>query len=109
MKEVLRTNDPVELSWVQHVLAEAGIRSHLLDQQTSVLEGSIGAIQRRLLVSEESFEQALHCLHQARAGLPPSAPESEQTWKSAPRRYSGFLQNRKEGKFGWLNPFGWLF
>ena len=51
MKELLRTNDPVRLSWAQVVLAEAGIDSLVLDQHTSLVEGNIGAIPRRLMVA----------------------------------------------------------
>jgi hypothetical protein len=58
MKELLRTNDPVRLSWAQSQLADAGIESLVLDQHTSVVEGSIGAIQRRLMVTERDYPRA---------------------------------------------------
>jgi Putative prokaryotic signal transducing protein len=58
MRELLRTNDAVTLSRLQALLAEAGIAAVVLDQHTSILEGSIGAIPRRLAVSEEDFERA---------------------------------------------------
>lgn len=32
MEEVLRTNDPVKLSYAQHLLAEAGIEGFVADQ-----------------------------------------------------------------------------
>jgi hypothetical protein len=50
MTELLRTNDLVLLSFLQALLADAGIGSLVADQHTSVLEGSIGAIPRRLMV-----------------------------------------------------------
>lgn len=58
MRELLRTNDAVTLSRLQALLAEAGIAAVVLDHHTSILEGSIGAIPRRLAVSEEDFERA---------------------------------------------------
>ena len=58
MKELLRTNDAVRLSWAQAVLAEAGIESIVLDHHTSLVEGSIGAIQRRLMVAERDHGRA---------------------------------------------------
>ncbi|MGE5202740.1 MAG: DUF2007 domain-containing protein [Acidobacteriota bacterium] len=58
MKELLRTNDPVRLSFVEAVLSAAGIASVILDQHTSIVEGSIGAIQRRIMVSEEQHARA---------------------------------------------------
>ena len=58
MKELLRTNDLVRLSWVQALLADAGIECLVLDQHTSLVEGSIGAIQRRLMVAERDHSRA---------------------------------------------------
>lgn len=58
MKELLRTNDVVRLSWVEALLSDAGIASLLLDQHTSLVEGSIGAIQRRLMVDERDYDRA---------------------------------------------------
>ena len=58
MRELLRTNNTVTLSWLQALLAEAGITAVVLDQHTSILEGSIGAIPRRLAVSEQDYERA---------------------------------------------------
>ena len=58
MKELLRTNDIVRLSWLQALLADAGIQSLILDQHTSLVEGSIGAIPRRLMVAEEDHRRA---------------------------------------------------
>ena len=51
MKELFRTNDPVRLSWAQALLAAAGIEAVVLDTHTSIIEGSIGAIPRRLMVA----------------------------------------------------------
>ena len=58
MKELLRTNDPVQLSWAMATLAQAGIECLVLDQHTSAVEGSIGAIPRRLVVAERDYLRA---------------------------------------------------
>jgi hypothetical protein len=59
MKELLRTNDPVRLSWAMAQLAAAGIECHVFDQHTSIVEGSIGAIERRLMVAERDHRRAV--------------------------------------------------
>lgn len=53
MEEVLRTNDPVKLSYAQHLLAEAGIEGFVADQHISAVEGNIGAFPRRLMVKAD--------------------------------------------------------
>jgi len=58
MQELLRTNNAVRLSWAQTRLREAGIESLVLDHHTSIVEGSIGAIPRRLMVAEADHRRA---------------------------------------------------
>jgi Putative prokaryotic signal transducing protein len=58
MKELLRTNDPVRLSWVEALLRDSGIQSLVLDHHTSLVEGNIGAIPRRLMVAEQDYRRA---------------------------------------------------
>ncbi len=65
MREILRTTDIVRLSWLTALLADAGIEAVVLDQHTSVLEGSIGAIPRRLMVAADDAAQALRILREA--------------------------------------------
>ncbi len=62
MKELLQTNDVVRLSWLVSLLADDGIEAVVLDNHTSVLEGSISAIQRRLMVEEDDYERACRIL-----------------------------------------------
>jgi len=64
MKELVRTNDVVLLSWLKSLLAGEGIETFLLDQHMSVLDGSIGALPRRLMVTEEDFPQARRILQE---------------------------------------------
>ncbi len=65
MRELVRTNDVVKLSWLQALLADAGIEATVLDMHTSIIEGSIGAIPRRLAVGEEDFARARRVLEAA--------------------------------------------
>jgi hypothetical protein len=65
MKELLRTNDPVRLSFVEALLSAAGIKSVVLDQHTSIIEGSIGAIQRRIMVEDRDHGRAKLLLSEA--------------------------------------------
>ena len=65
MTKLLRSNDMVLLSWVEVYLRDAGIESVLLDQNISVLEGSIGAFDRRLIVLDDDEARARALLQEA--------------------------------------------
>lgn len=69
--ELLRTNDPVRLSWLIALLRDAGIEGLVFDLHTSILEGSIGALPRRLMVEEANLARARFVLVQAGEALPP--------------------------------------
>lgn len=58
MEEVFRTNDPVKLSYAEHLLIEAGIEYFVLDRHISAVEGNIGAFPRRILVKDGQLSQA---------------------------------------------------
>ncbi len=62
MVELLRTNDIVRLSFLGALLADAGIETVVFDSHTSVLEGSIGAIPRRLMVIGDDIDAARRVL-----------------------------------------------
>ena len=68
MKELLRSNDPVLLSYVSALLEEDGIDFIVADLNMSVLEGSIGALPRRILVESGKIAQARHILTGAGIG-----------------------------------------
>ena len=65
MLEVLRSNDAVLLSFAQSVLGQVGIASLVADQYISVMEGSIGAFPRRLLVGSADGARARRALIEA--------------------------------------------
>ncbi len=58
MKEVIRTNDLVLISFAEALLSDAGIETVVLDAHTSMIEGSVNAIQRRVMVADENYERA---------------------------------------------------
>ena len=58
MKELLRSNDAVLISYVSALLEEEGIDFMVADTNMSVLEGSIGALPRRVLVASDEFARA---------------------------------------------------
>ncbi len=68
MKEILRTNDAVLVSAVTALLDGAGIGHMLLDQNMSVLEGSLGVLPRRVLVADDELDDARRLLMDAGLG-----------------------------------------
>ena len=68
MKTILKTVNPATLSFAQAVLKEADILCFVLDQHMSAMEGSIGAIPRRLNVIDEDAEDARQALTDAGLG-----------------------------------------
>ena len=65
MQVVALTNDPVRISFLLALLADAGIEARVLDAHASSIEGSIGAIPRRLVVLSDDAQQALRVLREA--------------------------------------------
>ena len=65
MRVVATSNNMIRLSFLTALLADAGIEAVLLDGHTSVLEGSAGAIPRRLVVSTGDFLKAERLLRDA--------------------------------------------
>jgi hypothetical protein len=66
MVEILRSNDPVLISFVTALFSDSNIEAFVLDTHTSVLEGSIGAIPRRIMVVDDDANQALRLLREAK-------------------------------------------
>lgn len=58
MQAVYKSNDTVELGWLLSVLRDAGFDAVILDQHMSIMEGSIGAIPRRLAVPTDDAAAA---------------------------------------------------
>jgi len=68
LRELVRTNDAVLVSAVEALLAGASIPYQVVDQNMSVLEGSIGIFPRRVLVAEEDAAAARRLLNAAGLG-----------------------------------------
>ena len=65
MRELVRTNDLVLISAVGALLDGAEIHHVVLDQNMSTLEGSLGVLQRRILVAEQDNRAARKLLTDA--------------------------------------------
>jgi hypothetical protein len=68
MKELLRTNDAVFLSWVTAMLRGEGLEAVVLDAHAAAVDGSIGAVQRRVMVIDDEYERARRILEDAGEG-----------------------------------------
>jgi hypothetical protein len=65
MFTILTTNDPVRLSFAQALLADSGIECMVADAFTSIVEGSLGVLPRRLMVLNEDSDAARRLLTDA--------------------------------------------
>ena len=68
MVELMRSNDPVLLSYVRALLQSEHIRYVGLDEHMSMMEGSISAIPRRLMVDDRDLAKARQLLTDAGLG-----------------------------------------
>lgn len=68
MREILRTNDPVLVSFTEALLNDAGLAPLVADRHISVLEGSVGVFPRRVLVPTEFWDAAHQVLSDAGLG-----------------------------------------
>ena len=65
MRELLRSNNLVEISYLTSMLKSEGIEVHILDNYMSIIEGSGMAIPRRIMVGEADFILARKLLEEA--------------------------------------------
>ncbi len=68
MRELVRTNDMVLVSAIGALLDGADIPHVVLDQNMSVLEGSLGILPRRVLVPDDRVPAARRLLQEAGLG-----------------------------------------
>jgi Putative prokaryotic signal transducing protein len=66
--ELLRTNDLVLISYVRALLAGERIEAVVLDEHASVMDGTIAAIRRRIMVDDNDIERARQLLVDADLG-----------------------------------------
>ncbi len=67
LRELVRTNDIVLVSAVGALLDGANIHHLVLDQNMSIIEGSLGVLPRRILVHEDDNRQARQILARRRS------------------------------------------
>jgi hypothetical protein len=58
MIELLRSNDPVLISFVTSLLQDAKITHSVADSHMSVIDGSINAVANRVMVAEDEYDAA---------------------------------------------------
>jgi Putative prokaryotic signal transducing protein len=58
MREILKSNNPVLLSFAQALLDNAHIAHEVFDTNMSIMDGSLGILPRRLMVTDEDFARA---------------------------------------------------
>ena len=68
MRELVTSNDPVLLSYLQVLLNDAGIEVSVFDGNMSTVQGTLSAVQQRLAVAEEDWAQARRLLDEAGLG-----------------------------------------
>jgi len=71
LKELLKTNNLVELNFVQAVLKDAGIEFAVFDTNMSVMDGSMVILPQRLMVSDEDENRARQLVKDAFAAPSP--------------------------------------
>ncbi|MDG1934853.1 MAG: DUF2007 domain-containing protein [Paracoccaceae bacterium] len=69
MNELLRTNDLTVIAYANAILNESGIDVFELDVNTSILEGSIGILPRRLMVREADLAIAQNLMQDHKISL----------------------------------------
>ena len=81
---LIRTMNPVTLSFAQAVLKDAGIESFLFDMNAAILDGSTALVQKRLMVIDEDELEATELLVAAGLGkeLMSATPEPRDQPKS---------------------------
>jgi len=67
MREILKSNNAVELNFAEVVLKDAGIPSVVLDTHMSIMDGSMVIIPRRLMVPDEHEARARELIQAALA------------------------------------------
>jgi hypothetical protein len=65
MIAVIKSNNPVTLSYARSILNDAGIDCYVADTHASIIEGSIGAIPQRVMILEDDVKEARKALSEA--------------------------------------------
>jgi len=65
MREILKSNNAVELTFAEAVLKDAGIRCEVFDSHMSIMDGSMVILPRRLMVADRDEARARAILDDA--------------------------------------------
>ena len=65
MIELVRTNDPIVISFIEALMRDAEIAFFVADQNMSIMEGSLGVLPRRVMVAEDDLHKARRILRDA--------------------------------------------
>ena len=65
MRELIKTNNPALISFVEAVLRDAGIEVLVFDGNASIVEGSIGILPRRIMVADDDHPRAIQVVRAA--------------------------------------------
>ena len=65
MRELVRTNDLVLISFIESLLDGASLRYFVADRHMSAVEGSLGFLPRRILVVDDDVLAARRLLREA--------------------------------------------
>ena len=68
MKDLIRTNNPALISYVEALLKQLDIRYFIADQAISSAEGSIGMFPKRIMVGDEHLAKARQLMIDAGLG-----------------------------------------
>jgi hypothetical protein len=68
MKLLLRTTNSVLIDFATAILRDRGLAPVVLDQHMSILEGSVGALPRRVMIEEGEEPAARWALEEAGLG-----------------------------------------
>jgi hypothetical protein len=68
VRELVRTNDVVLITAIEALLKGARIEHLVLDQNMSVLDGSVGILPRRIMVADDDATAARRVLTDAGLG-----------------------------------------
>jgi Putative prokaryotic signal transducing protein len=68
MAELVRTNDPNLIAFIEGLLGDVDIPYQVTDRNMSIVEGSISAIQSRILVPDDHEAEARALLIDADLG-----------------------------------------
>jgi hypothetical protein len=68
MRDLVTSNDPVLLNYIEVLLHDAGIDVAVFDGNMSAVQGTLGAVQKRLAVPEDRLAAARRLLDEAGLG-----------------------------------------